>query len=231
MKDVKALVFDFGGTLDTDGIHWHTMWKTAYAACGLQIESELFDAAYFEAERILNESEPISLNYKELLSFKAAAQFRHIYSEKFDLFEEYRDRAELVALYCYEYAVGVSQVARDVLEKLKKRYALAAVSNFYGNLRIVLNELRLLELMEVVIDSKIEKVRKPDKQIFLLAAEKLHCNPGECAVIGDSYVQDIVPAKQAGFHTIMLSKDNNPTFSFDSADVVIGSVAQLTEYL
>src|SRR3990170_5879885 len=47
---MKAILFDFGGTLDTNGIHWSEKFRTAYDEANLEIKLEDFNEAYVNAE-------------------------------------------------------------------------------------------------------------------------------------------------------------------------------------
>ena len=76
------------------------------------------------------------------------------------------------------------------------------VSNFYGNISVVLQEFGFVGLFQEVIESAVVGVRKPDPRIFTLGVEALGLKPEEVAVVGDSMDKDIIPAKQAGCQTV-----------------------------
>ena len=49
--DIKAIIFDYGGTLDTGGVHWSDVIYGAWRSAGLDISREDFNDAYVSAER------------------------------------------------------------------------------------------------------------------------------------------------------------------------------------
>ena len=175
--------------------------KKAYINSNILIDDETFEKAYFYAEEILNKQDALNLNYNDLIFYKIELQFKYIYHfiDKSEFLDKYFSQASMVAKFCYGSILLTLQKTTAVLNELKFKYRFSVVSNFYGNLDVVLDELKLKDYFEEIIDSKIENIRKPNKEIFLLASERMQLTPDKCFVIGDSYVQDIIPAKDAGF--------------------------------
>ena len=91
-----------------------------------------------------------------------------------------------------------------LLSELKKQYKLALVSNFYGNIRTVLEDASLLPLFEQIIESAVVGVRKPNPAIFALGVCALDLPASEVLVVGDSFPKDIEPARSLGCHAIWL---------------------------
>src|SRR6185295_13380568 len=48
---IRAILFDMGGTLDGDGLHWLDRFVSAYAAAGLDVARETLRQAVDAAER------------------------------------------------------------------------------------------------------------------------------------------------------------------------------------
>ena len=82
------------------------------------------------------------------------------------------------------------------------------VSNFYGNLSVVLHEFGFDGCFQQVIESARVGIRKPDPQIFQLGISALGMSPEEVTVVGDSLENDILPARQLGCRAIWLNKKN-----------------------
>ena len=40
MKRIKGVIFDYGGTLDTNGVHWCQLFRRAYGECFPQVAEE-----------------------------------------------------------------------------------------------------------------------------------------------------------------------------------------------
>jgi FMN phosphatase YigB (HAD superfamily) len=78
------------------------------------------------------------------------------------------------------------------------------VSNFYGNLDVILFEAGIRELIQVAIDSKRLGIFKPDHRIFEVALRALDLPHNCVAVVGDSLHKDCAPARELGMHAIWL---------------------------
>ena len=76
------------------------------------------------------------------------------------------------------------------------------VSNFYGNISVVLREFGFVGLFDHIIESAVVGIRKPDPRIFQLGVDALGLKPEEVIVVGDSIDKDIIPAKSVGCHTV-----------------------------
>lgn len=226
----KTILFDFGGTLDTNGIHWSVMFSDAYKKIGLDIRKEKFNRAYVKADEELKKIANENIKtYEELLIKQTELQLIN-----FDLNEQ-EDITEItknVSNIIIEEMRRCIKDSKKILAELKAKYRLGLVSNFYGNLGKVCDSIGFSEFFDVMIDSEQEKIEKPNPEIFSLALRKLSANPEDAFVVGDSYERDIVPAKILGCKTIWLKKksfkENNYT---DSADYTVGDLKDILNYL
>lgn len=203
--DIKALVFDYGGTLDTAGRHWAHVLREGYAAAGVNLSDEHWREAYVFGERALAREYVIvpKDNFHDMLVKKIDKEFLCL-EELGCLDRNAEKRNGLIARiagYCYNYALGHVVASRKALEALSRRYPMALVSNFYGNLHSVLNDFRL-DCFNALIESSVVGVRKPDPSIFRLGVEALGYTVTETLVVGDSYDKDIVPAASLGCPTV-----------------------------
>lgn len=230
-KDIKAVLFDFGGTLDLDGIHWYDLWSAAYKFCKLDIKESDFRSAYFYAEEILNSSPAFKKTYQELIFTKASYQMNYIYKDKYNTDPQFEHQAYLLSVFCYNAIKANTPKSIEVLSGLKDKYELGVISNFYGNLDIVLDELGMKQYIKTNIDSKVVDIRKPDPAIYKLAAERIGHSPENCIFIGDSYQQDIIPAKSVGYTTILLKNELVNKLDYDKADIIIRSISDLSQIL
>ncbi|MBI3548890.1 MAG: HAD family hydrolase [Elusimicrobia bacterium] len=90
------------------------------------------------------------------------------------------------------------------LELLAKRFRLGVISNSNGTVRKLLNRVKLAHHFEVIIDSKEEKIEKPDPRLFQIALEKMKLKPEESYYVGDIYYIDVVGARSAGMTPILI---------------------------
>ncbi len=204
---IKGIIFDYGGTLDTGGLHWSEVLWMGYEDAQVPVSKEQFRECYVYAERELAKHPYIKPehNFLDLLRIKADLETGRLAAQGYWQAEEGRRRAaaEQIAQFCYAYVLRNLLRSRPVVEQLSRRYPLALVSNFYGNIGSVLRDFRL-ELFQRVIESAVVGVRKPDPRIFQLGVDALGCKPRETVVVGDSFGKDIVPASQLGCQTVWM---------------------------
>lgn len=205
---IKAILFDYGGTIDTGARHWFHVLYEGYVNAGMDFTAEDFRPAYVYAERALARSRYIVptddfflLLYKKVLLEMEYLIHHGIWSPE-NVGRRY-EVASAVAGYCDEYARRHASAAIPVLGRLAGKYRLVVVSNFYGNLSAILSTYRLSSCFGSVIESAVVGVRKPNPEIFRLGVEAAGAgSPEECVVVGDSFTKDIVPARSLGCETV-----------------------------
>jgi putative hydrolase of the HAD superfamily len=99
--------------------------------------------------------------------------------------------------------------AAAVLAELRVRgYKLGVITN--GEDWSQMRKLRvtgLVPLVDLIVISGNEQIKKPDPQIFTRAAERLAVRPDECAFVGDHTRNDIYGAGAVGMKTIWYPGD------------------------
>lgn len=205
--ETEGLLIDFGGTIDTDGTHWYHVFARAYRECGIMDVSDvaadaLLRDAYVYAERRIGREHLIGEDFTFRQTLETKLLFQHDYLAEHGLagFE-----TEPVLNFCYAVAAdNINGVSRPVLEKLRGRFPIALVTNFYGNMARVLQEFGLSEMFSAVIESAAAGVSKPDPEIFRMGCRALGLSPLAVTMIGDSVDKDIEPAIIAGCRAIWL---------------------------
>ncbi len=227
----KAILFDFGGTLDTDGIHWSNKFLEAYHHFDIAVTQELFKEAFVYSEKKI--ADIIKPNYDLQSTFNEQIKYQLEYlKDKIELNKNLETIIKNLSNYCYVSVSGNVKTSHNILEQLVDKYSLGLVSNYYGNVEIVLEELSLKKYFSIIIDSTVIGLRKPDIQIFRLAIDKIKSKPYDTIVVGDSYNNDIVPAKLLGCNTIWIkNKTWNNSDDISSADFIINSIKELPEVL
>lgn len=209
-RDIKGIIFDYGGTLDTHGRHWVHVLREGWHAAGMQVPEEEFRAAYIHGERALavdGAVEPTDrfhdvLLKKTLVAMASIAHLERYYTGE-DPFVADRVAAD-IADRCDAAAAHWTAQSAALLKHLSRKYKLCLVSNFYGNLRTVLQAYGLKHYFPHIIESAAVNVRKPDPRIFELGVEAMGLRPEQVLVVGDSLSKDIRPAQAIGCHTIWL---------------------------
>lgn len=221
---MKAILFDFGGTIDTDGVHWSEKFWEYYQRYKIPVTKERFERAFVTSEKELGTDESLrqSTFYATLVK-----QF----NLQFAILGVRLDAAEVLKIVnsCYADVGKTIADAKNVLQNFIGRYRMGVVSNFYGNLDIVCKEFGLDQVFGVRIDSVLVGVKKPDPGIFRIALDRLAEEPKNTYVVGDSYYRDIVPARQLGCTTIWLQGKSWMTPpSTDAADFTIQKFKDIT---
>lgn len=196
LDGIKGIIFDYGGTIDSRGVHWSEVLWSGWQHAGVNTDKEHFREAYVHAERELAKRPIIAPtdNFLDLLRKKVAIELDFLGIND-------PQTAETIAQFCYSQARECVEEARPVLDALSSRYPLVLVSNFYGNVAAVLADFDLLRYFPKIIESAVVGVRKPDPAIFQLGVDALGLPANEVLVIGDSLKKDILPAESIGCHT------------------------------
>ena len=246
MKDIRALIFDFGGTLDGNGIHWLERAYQFIHERHPEITREAFDEADRAAitEFALGDSS-IEWSYQDgsmlpigavASEYAARCNLREttdaiavgIY-QRLGLSEKMKD--EYVEWFCAGAAKSLAE-NRKWLETLHGTYRLAVISNNFGNTRGWCDDYGLSPLLDVIIDSTVLGIAKPDARIFEAALSELDVAPNQAIYVGDSYSADMVGGKNAGLWTAWLVGDQmKPCPDVSMVDVRLSHLHELTGFL
>ncbi len=246
MKDIRALVFDFGGTLDGNGIHWLERTYLFIRERCPEITREAFDEAdrATVTEFALGDSShewsyqdgsmlPLGVvasehtaccNLRETADAIASGIYKRL-----GLSKQMKD--EYVEWFCKGVAQSLAE-NRRWLKTLYGTYQLAVISNNFGNTRGWCDEYGLSPLLEAIIDSTVLGIAKPDARIFEAALAELRVAPHQAIYVGDSYAADMVGGKNAGMWTAWLVGDEHKTCpDLSMVDVKLSYLYELTQFL
>lgn len=200
MEEIKGIIFDYGGTIDSHGDHWSEVIYDGYRLSGLHIDKEAFRSAYVFAERELAKVRHIQPQHTflDLLRIKMRIELEELVRMGILRDTDVEKYTDPIAQYCYQCARRSCDEARPVIEQLAAGYPLMLVSNFYGNVESVIRDMGLRHCFRGVIESAVVGVRKPDPRIFMLGVVALGLKPEEVLVVGDSFRKDIEPALSIG---------------------------------
>lgn len=117
---------------------------------------------------------------------------------------------------------------REALEQLRAHgYRLGVISNADGRVAQLLERAGLLAFLEIVVDSGIEGVEKPDPRIFQVALERMGLEPADSLYAGDLYHVDVVGARSAGMRAVLV----DPVGEVEYGCERIRAVSELPQYL
>ncbi len=101
----------------------------------------------------------------------------------------------------------------EALEAFKSAgYKLAIVSNAEGQVEADAKRFGLAQFFDVIIDSHVVGVAKPDPRIFRIALERLGVGPDEVKFTGDIYSIDVEGARAAGVEARLIDQHQRYTW-------------------
>jgi FMN phosphatase YigB (HAD superfamily) len=240
---MRAILFDFGGTLDFPK-HWLDRFVEHYLAAGVRIKRMELELAFSAATHKAYACSEMLRHYNlsQLVGFLVELQFAHLGIQDTSAPDMWAEmpagcnitelKAQIRESFVAQSVVGFGLI-RPVLESLAPRFKLGVVSNFYGNLERVIADAGLASAVSVTADSGRLGRYKPDPRIFAVALEQLDVAPHEAVMVGDSLGKDCAPAGAMGMTTIWLRhrefnlQEGVPP---DTADFTIDSLAELNHW-
>lgn len=202
---IKFVYFDVGGVAIKD-FSGTNKWEELKKELGIsRDQSEEFENIY-------------NLYQDEINTTREIDSLIPIYKEKFNI--------KLPANYSYLTDGLVKRFEQNkgiwpIIEKAKSKYKIGLLTNMHPNM---LNEIKKAGLLpdivfDQVIDSSVEQVSKPYKEIYSLAAKRSGYQGGEILFIDNSEINLKVP-KEMGWST----------FLYDPTDIEASNV-KLSEFI
>jgi putative hydrolase of the HAD superfamily len=222
----KAIFFDYGGTLDADGLPWKEHFQFIYESMGVRVPQERFDRAFYDSDDSLTLEGLDGVSLVDTLNEQVWRVLKGLGKSDIALQKKIADAFVLDTVLKIE-------ENKVVLRKLKTRFKLGIISNFYGNLSSICGELGLLPLFDVVADSKRVGHIKPSAELFNYALSAVGVQPQQALMVGDSLKRDMQGAKALGMPHVLLANRDHPVAAQTCCpgDVVIGKLADLLEHL
>jgi putative hydrolase of the HAD superfamily len=220
---IQAVLFDFGGTLDGDGVNWLDRFYALYAATDLSLPRDRIRYAFDFAEaQALRDPAMRFARLDEMLQRHVRLQFSDFGIEN----------AAVENQIVSNFAAAVRAAAarnESLLAKLNRAgFRLGVISNGCGNTASLCDDLGFAKHLALVLDSHCIGVSKPDPQFFRYAADQLAIAPARVLMVGDSLGRDIRPAKQIGMRTVWLSQEATAD---PAADFHISQLAELHDLI
>ena len=237
LSDIQGVIFDYGGTIDTNGRHWAEVLWSKYEELHVPVDKAVFREAYVHGERTLARRPLVKPedNFHDVLRVKTRVQMDWLVENgKLSSQEaEVGNYAARIADACYAYVQKVLTSTRPVVQALSERYKLVLVSNFYGNIQTVLKDFALDGFFPRIVESSVVGVRKPDPAIYRLGVEAMGFPAERVLVVGDSFSKDMVPAKQVGCKAAWLKGEGWGGEETDETlpDIVITDLSDLLSCL
>ena len=201
----RAVLWDLDGTLvDSGDYHWRS-WRDTMRGEGVELSYQQFLDSFGQK------------NDRILTTWMGAAAtedvIRRIGDAKEALYREFAVAEGLAAL-----PGAAAWVERLHAAGWKQAIASSAPKE---NVRVMLDVLKLDHYFDAIVSAEDVTAGKPDPQVFLAAAAKLHTPPASCVVVEDA-AAGIEAARRAGMKCIGVS-----TSSELPADVFVKSLEDL----
>jgi HAD superfamily hydrolase (TIGR01549 family) len=220
VQAIETVLFDFGGTLDSDGVAWKERFYALYRAEGLNLSAEAFAPAFYAADDALVGALAPTTGLKETVDLLAANLEAELTRRDSGTGQEGDDVARgqrAASRFLSEMSAAFAR-NRPVLEALSERYRLGVVSNFYGNLEAVCESSGLGPLFGVMTDSQRVGAEKPEPAIFRAALAALHAAPETTVMVGDSLRRDYEGARRSGMGFIWIAPEDVQAAERSAAD-------------
>ncbi|MDE2058584.1 MAG: HAD family hydrolase [candidate division NC10 bacterium] len=223
-RSAKAVLLDFGGTLDADGIPWKDRFYPLYLAEQVGVDRDRYERAFYAADDALV-ARRLSCSFRESVLLLVTGVLEALNVTDSGLALRLCDRF-------LQDSLDKIRVNLEILRELSARFRLGIVSNFYGNLEQVCIETGLAPFMSVMVDSACVGFIKPDPRIFQVALTQLQLEPREAIFVGDSLPRDMMGAKGLGMPHVWLISDHSGSLApCCPDDLTIKSFADLQEVL
>lgn len=127
--------------------------------------------------------------------------------------------------------------ATPLVKEMKKRgYRTGLISNTVSPTMVPaeLKEADIYDDFEVVVMSSVERLRKPDPEMFRISCVRAGVSPDRCIYIGDAPNRDVEGPRKAGFAAVVIIKGKNydpekDTGPMREPDIVVDSLEELYE--
>ena len=209
MNELKAILFDLDGTmLDNNGYHWLSL-QEYLGRLGMRLSNE---------------------DYKANISGRTNHDAtEHIFDKKMSKKEAEQYYLEKEKIYREMYAPFISPVAGllDLLQELQRNKVKMAIatSGIQVNIDFMFEHVPVKKYFNKVINSTHISKGKPDPEIFIVTADALNLNPGDCIVFEDS-ISGVEAGKAAGMKVVALTTTHQKD-ELLMADLVIHDYTQI----
>lgn len=183
----KAFIFDLDGVIVDTAKYHYLAWKELANSLGFDFTEEqnelLKGVSRIRSLEILLDLGKVELSQEE------KDKYLHEKNEQYLKYIEKMDTREILP--------GIPELLA-FLRAEKIPFALGSASK---NARLILENLKLLDDFDAIVDGNDVSTAKPDPEVFLIASEKLGKNPKDCIVIEDASA-GVQAANSAGMTSV-----------------------------
>ena len=209
-KKLKALMFDFGGTL---AFLDYELLAREFSREGRKLDALALEHAEYAGRAAIDRH--LMGKSRQAVSGAYEQFFRGWMEAAGVPQEEFRECAAKFAAIHREATLWrvVRPGTFEALESFKSAgYRLAIVSNAEGQVESDAKRFGLAPYFDVIVDSHVVGVAKPDPRIFRIALEPLSVRPDEARFAGDIYSIDVEGARAAGIEARLIDQHRRYTW-------------------
>ncbi|MBN2064746.1 MAG: HAD family hydrolase [Sedimentisphaerales bacterium] len=203
---IDAVLFDFGGTLDFDGVDWFTRfydYVVSHIGGNEPHKLNFFTAMKQAAMQMSDMNDIMSLNIDQTVIRWTETTHAIITAEKGH--DSGNWDPMLVAADFMSDSHKIIERNHGVLSELAREYRLGCISNNWGNIAGWCSQVNYDSFFEVMVDSARENSIKPDPAIFQVALQKMGLNPARTVYVGDRYDADVIGSSSVGMIPLWLT--------------------------
>jgi putative hydrolase of the HAD superfamily len=227
-EKLKALMFDFGGTL---AFLDYELLAREFSHEGRKLDALALEHAEYAGRAAIDRH--LMSEGNRLATAAAYEQFFRGWMAAAGIpEEEFRECAAKFGAMHREATLWrvVRPGTFEALEAFKSAgYKLAIVSNAEGQVEADAKRFGLAKYFDVIIDSHIVGVAKPDPRIFQIALERLGVGPEEVKFTGDIYSIDVDGARAAGIEARLIDQHRRYTWVEHAKIRHIGELHRIEE--
>ncbi|MCK0156197.1 YjjG family noncanonical pyrimidine nucleotidase [Cellulophaga sp. F20128] len=215
----------------------HTLWdfekNSALTFQKILSENDVF----VDVDDFLKVYIPINFQYWKMFREEKISKENLRYQRLKSVFDAlgYKATDELIHLLADEYIAHLSSFnhlfpgAIEVLKYLKTDYKLHIITNGFNDVQErKLKNSNIDGFFDVVINSELAGVKKPNPYIFEMALNKAETVASRSIMIGDSLEADILGAKEVGLYALHFNAHGEPLHTHCS---IIHSLDEIKKYL
>lgn len=234
---IRAILFDFGGTLMYGRRNWTPIVAKADDALTNHLRSQGLDISVntFSSEFRKRLNEYFTQREKDLLETTYTFVLRELLKDKGydDLSGDFLRNA-LDALFAVtQENWTLEDDAITTLETLREKgYSLGIVSNAGDDTDVqkLAQGFGITKYFDFILTSAACSYRKPHPRIFELALSNWYCLPNEAVMIGDNLDADVRGAQEAGLYGVWLSRRADPKTEEQEQVRPDASISSLSEF-
>jgi len=207
--NLEAVIWDMDGVIADTGPYHLKAWQETFRKRGVAFSEEDFRRHFGQRnDTIIGDT---------LGAGTPIAEVQAIAAEKEDRYRQ------LVSQQVAPLPGAIELIKSLVAKGVKMAIASSAPME---NIQLITGSLGLADCFQAVVWGGEVTEGKPSPQGFLLAAEKLGVEPGNCLVIEDA-VAGVAAAKSAGMKCLAVT-NSHPAERLSKADLVVNALSEVT---